>query len=333
MSTNTRFEYLFQKYLDHLCTDSERLELMAMIDDEANEQQLSLLMELAWDNQESTIALSQQRARELFAQVINNNNRTVNEDAAPRNRSWFKWAAAAVAALGIAISAVYFSADKTHTAPALLAKTTTEHQLIKLPDGSTVVLNKSSYLTYPAGFTGKTREVNLVGEGYFDIRHDAAHPFIVHTGKLFTTVLGTAFNIKAYSQEKNITVTVTRGKVSVSNSQQVLGVITPNQQIAFDKNAQNMVQLNVNSEKVVEWQSKDLFLTDVTMLQAAQTLEQRFNVKITFANDAVKNCRFTGTFLHGEKFTDILQVICDFNNATSKAVDAEHYIINGAGCP
>lgn len=68
---------------------------------------------------------------------------------------------------------------------------------LTLPDGTTVVLQANSRLRYPEKFTGNTREITLSGEAYFDVAHDAQKPFIIHTGKIRTTVLGTAFKISA----------------------------------------------------------------------------------------------------------------------------------------
>jgi transmembrane sensor len=77
---------------------------------------------------------------------------------------------------------------------------TKRHYLSKntLPDGTTVVLNKKSKLSYPVEFTGSTREVFLTGEAFFDVAHNPSKPFKVHTGVFVTKVLGTAFSIKAY---------------------------------------------------------------------------------------------------------------------------------------
>src|SRR5688572_8298430 len=106
-------------------------------------------------------------------------------------------------------------------------------QFLRLPDGSTVLLNEGSKLEYPITFSGDTREVFLQGEGYFDIQHNPSKPFVVKTANVTTTVLGTAFNVKAFPSEKHITVTVTRGKVKVSKDEKVLGVITHDQQITI----------------------------------------------------------------------------------------------------
>lgn len=69
---------------------------------------------------------------------------------------------------------------------------------MRLPDGSTVLLNEGSELSYSTSFGKQAREVTLTGEGYFDVQHNLSKPFKVLTGNVTTTVLGTAFNIKAY---------------------------------------------------------------------------------------------------------------------------------------
>lgn len=331
--SNKKVEQLYQKYISESCTPEEHLELMMLINNGNDDEDLKLLMDKYWEEHKDTFELNPHKANHIFKQITYGADIIDIKQPKRFANRWYKWATAAAIVIFAGMALMFYNKKVSRVdALVLQANATQEHQLIKLADGSTVVLNNNSSLKYPQTFNGDKREVTLIGEGYFDIKHDAGHPFIVHTGKLITTVLGTAFNIKAYKDEKNITVTVTRGKVSVSDENKVLGVITPNQQLSFNKVQDNAIQVAVNSTQTVEWQSKDLFFEDLTMQEAVSDLEQRFNVKITFANDAVKKCRFTGTFLHGEKLKDILQVICDFNNATYKTTDDGSIVINGPGC-
>ncbi|BAU56065.1 FecR family protein [Mucilaginibacter gotjawali] len=203
---------------------------------------------------------------------------------------------------------------------------------VLLADGSKIEVNSLSVLKYPLKFDAKTREVYLSGEAYFDIQHDASKPFIIHTGKVVTTVLGTAFNIKEDKKEHTIVVTVTRGKVSVANGNQPLGVITPNQQISFNEISLQHSQKNVDAEKAIAWLESNLHFNNVTFADAANQLQQRFKVNISFANDKVKNCRFTGTAIKAEKLDEILNIICMFNNATYKTRPDGSIVIDGPGC-
>jgi len=204
---------------------------------------------------------------------------------------------------------------------------------IILSDGSRIWVNAGSELKYPQSFDGKIREVFLTGEAYFDIHHDTAKPFIVHTGSLITTVLGTAFNIKALKPAEAVIVTVTRGKVSVANGTQLLGYLTPNRQLTFDKLNQQSFQKVVNANEVIAWQREgEIHFDDITFGEAANQLEQRFKVSISFKTEKVKNCRFSGTALQGKNLEQILKIICAFNNASYYRNQDGNIIVEGQGC-
>ncbi len=87
---------------------------------------------------------------------------------------------------------------------------------IKLPDGTTVWVNSDSKIWYADNFNNTTREVWLSGEAFFDVKHDAHHPFIIHTDKINITDLGTAFNVKSYANDPDIETSLIRGKIDVS---------------------------------------------------------------------------------------------------------------------
>lgn len=100
-----------------------------------------------------------------------------------------------------------------------------EDTQVTLPDGTHVWLNSDSQLQYPSKFTGDDRKVQLSGEAYFEVHHDPYHPFIVETNYLSATVLGTEFNVRAYTR-KDANVVLVNGRVAVgalgSNRQQIL---------------------------------------------------------------------------------------------------------------
>jgi len=239
--------------------------------------------------------------------------------------------AAVVAAMLLLALGVYLERPKQVQLTALNVALNQKSQVV-LADGSKVWVNSKSTLRYPKVFEGKTREVYLSGEAYFDIEHDATKPFIIHTGKIVTTVLGTAFNIKVDSLQHTVVVTVTRGKVSVASGNHLLGVITPNQQISVNTISQQKLQRDVDAGQAIAWQQNAISFNDITFADAAAQLQQRFKVKISFANDKVKNCRFTGSALKEEKLDQILKVICTFNNATYQTKADGSIVIDGPGC-
>jgi ferric-dicitrate binding protein FerR (iron transport regulator) len=182
-----------------------------------------------------------------------------------------------------------------------------------------VILSAGSKLNYPSSFDGlKKREVFLDGQAFFDIKHNASRPFIVYTGKLKTEVLGTAFNIKAIPGEADITVTVTRGKVKVMDQDKMLGIITPDQQITYSKEKVGAVTKRVNSDSLFNWKEQDLRCNDLTIAEAAELLEKRYNVKITISDQSITSQRFTTTFGKNDSFEQVLKSICVFNGLSYK---------------
>lgn len=192
-----------------------------------------------------------------------------------------------------------------------------ENRLIQLPDGSTVILRPGAKLNYPSSFDGLARrEVYLDGQAYFDIKHNSLKQFIIHTGKLKTIVLGTAFEINAWSDNSSIQVTVSRGKVRVEDhNNRTIGIITPNQQITYDKISKNIVQKVVNAPEYLEWKEQDLLLSDVTVAEAAKLLESRYKVEIVISDDSIRSKRFTTIVRKGETLDQILKSISEFNEA------------------
>jgi transmembrane sensor len=186
---------------------------------------------------------------------------------------------------------------------------------VVLKDGSRVILSYGSKLTYAPGFA--KREVYLSGKAYFDIKHDAARPFIVHTGNVFTTVLGTAFNIEALPGDKTITVTVTRGKVKVNDENKLIGVIVPNQQIIYNKNVERSTKNHITAAVFTGWTTENnLYLEDVSVAEAVRLFEERFKVKIVFGDDSIKNKHFTTSFDSAASLDQALRSTCAFNDAT-----------------
>lgn len=272
----------------------------------------------------------QQWLDEVFADVETDIDKEVPViTMRPRHLLWRVAAAAAILLVGLSLIWQLMPGPAQLT---ILQTATNEKKQIELSDGSKIWLNARTELKYPQKFAGKTREVFLTGEAYFDIKHDSHKAFIVHTGNLVTTVLGTAFNIKAGQKDNLITVTVTRGKVSVSEGKRLLGFITPNQQISYNKLNKMPAKVQVNAAAVIAWQESDIRFEDITFEDAAKTLTDRFHVKIIFANDQIKSCRFSGAALSGKNIDQILKVLCAFNNATYQHNKDGSIYIKGKGC-
>jgi ferric-dicitrate binding protein FerR (iron transport regulator) len=180
---------------------------------------------------------------------------------------------------------------------------------VVLPDGTKVKLNVETTLTYPTAFLSKNREVSVEGEAYFDVTHDAQHPFIVKTGNLNVRVLGTKFNLKAWKDEPLVQVTLEEGKVEAGFDAQPFHTLTPNQQLTFDKTLQTVVTHDVQAGYFTAWQEGKLYFNRMTMEQIARQLERQFNVHIYIESAPLKQTLFTGDFVRRENLEQILKVM------------------------
>lgn len=180
---------------------------------------------------------------------------------------------------------------------------------LTLPDGSIVILNGGSTLSYPSRFASNKREIQLEGEAFFDVKKDSDAPFIVQSGKINVKVLGTSFNIEAYQDDETIKVTLERGKVCIETPDPDKSLtLTPNQQAVYNKNTSQLTKTDVNVKETIAWKSNILYFNGIPLKQIARKLERQFNTHITIESEELKNTLFTGEFTEDETIDDILTV-------------------------
>jgi len=207
------------------------------------------------------------------------------------------------------------------------------NRFVLLPDSSRVVLRAGSKLTYPSNFEGQTREVSLEGEAYFDIKHKQGRPFIIHTGEVRTTVLGTAFTIKYPRAGKQVEVLVERGRVRVEDRKQVFAELTADQKIDIDELAVKPAVEKINVQSALNWKQQDMAFDALPFGTIAKGLEKRYGVRLHFANQTLENCPVSGKFTGSETIDEVLLNICATRNATYRKTGEGQYEIQGAGCP
>ena len=169
-----------------------------------------------------------------------------------------------------------------------------------LPDGTKVWLNSSSYLRYPNLFSGQTREVTLDGEAYFKVTENTKKPFIVHSGNSSVKVLGTEFNMDAYSSNGFIATTLVNGSIQFNyqneddTSSSV--IIEPNEQIYFDKKTSQTQVSEAYIPKDIAWKNGQIILKETPLSEILWILSKRFNVEFTIKDPAFYKHSFTGVF-------------------------------------
>lgn len=228
-----------------------------------------------------------------------------------RSRKYRIWLAAASTVVVFLASGWMASALRPD--PEMLVRSNTWEKVnsLTLADGTQLTLNRGAQLIYPERFTGRQREIFLSGEAYFEVAHDASHPFIVRAGDLKIKVLGTKFNVEAYPDSETITTTLIEGSVEVESQLSHRSMrMVPNQQLAYDTRSGEM-QLSMleESEETVRWTDNVWILHQTPFSEVCKRLERMFNVKIVILNDTLVDKSFTGEFRYGDSLESILEVI------------------------
>ena len=185
-----------------------------------------------------------------------------------------------------------------------------EKKIVSLPDGSRVVLNSESKLTYYSDFI-HNRSINLEGEGFFDVVKDEAHPFTVLTRNISTTALGTSFNIRAYGEVPDIQVSLASGKVRVENTNdKKLIEIDPGEAVDFSTQRQTLHKKQIDISKVLNWKEGILHFDKVPFNQVILELERWYGVKLSISGtNKVPDYKCTGTFKQHEYLSNVLNVL------------------------
>ncbi|HEY0176676.1 MAG TPA: FecR family protein, partial [Pedobacter sp.] len=206
---------LLKKYAGNNCTPEEMEQVRHILRSGQYEEEWSVIIQEE-ANEDPEITGAGFDAERLFKRI--------NSTIEPRKKIIpYQWAAGIAAALLISLSIGYLSLNKDlfKTDPVYFARQITkagEQKIITLTDGSRIILNNASKLTYPSVFSRNKREVYLSGEAFFDVKHDSSRPFLVHASHLKVQVLGTSFNIKSYQADHHTTVSVATGKVGVNSN-------------------------------------------------------------------------------------------------------------------
>ena len=169
---------------------------------------------------------------------------------------------------------------------------------IELPDGTNVVLNSASQLSYLNNFGEKVRRVQLNGEAYFKVAHDEKHAFIVQIGDLEVKVLGTSFNISAYKDDKEITVVLLEGKVGVY-AQERSHIMKPGDKIEYNKITHQIKTTQVHPTDYIEWTKGNMYFEKESLENIMKTLSRIYDVEIRFDSGKLPKEYFTGTIPGG----------------------------------
>ncbi len=205
-------------------------------------------------------------------------------------------------------------------------------QLITLTDGSEIWVNKNSSLTYDANSFSQNRHVELKGEGYFEIKPNTAYPFTVKAGNSITTVVGTSFNIDASDPLSEVALVVVTGKVKFGpsdDSSLALELQKGDKGILDVKNG-SLNRAKEDGTNFLAWKTDALVFENKLLSSVIADCEKYFNVSIKVDQQAILNCRYTGTF-DSPDLDHVLTILSSTLNLSFKTENDVVYL-DGEGC-
>ncbi len=279
---------------------------------------------------ESDIEITQSR-------IFENVKRSMNFRS--NNFRIYRLGAAAAITLFIAVSAVFIFFQSQNTMQYISAENIRAR--VELPDGSEIILNENSSITYPKKFSGGIRKIQLKGEAFFKIYRDTTKPFIVSVNDLDIRVLGTMFNVNAKNKHNEIKVTVEEGSVAIL--QKDVDFVSPKTAIAVLGAEEQLVyrgameftekfKLEKNLlDTELQWRDEKLIFRGSSLYEITETLEAWYNVEFKFLNPTLKGCTYTANFDSSLPLRNILELLkgaqdFDYN------IDDRIIFINGLSC-
>lgn len=303
-----RYENLLAAYFADQLTDEERAEFLSLLDTDNEFATRFREMEQAYV---AACIPAFEKTREADYQRLESR-------ILPRRRIISLWRPLAIAAslaavisLGAALFANYKYQDaerflRTADATTIAATRGTGTETV-LPDGTHVCLNAGSSLSFGRRFGRQGRDVQLDGEGYFEVAHDAAKPFRVHAGNTCVTVKGTVFNVRSYADEPEISVSLLEGSVLLTAPSGEVTLQPGN--CAVVSRESGKIRMEKAHPAVSGWTKGKIVFTDKSIPEILGYIQRNYGVRFVYEEGLFRDERFTGIISSSLSIDEILTYI------------------------
>ena len=324
---------LLARYLSGECTGEEKNGIEAWMDSDPDNRLLMQQMQAVWDAPEPAqeeIDVQQlwqrvadqaglygeSRSRGFADRVRGAAGKLVSNwrflpEAAPVYRYATTAALAVVLLLLITRLGNWFPWKTEGTQWATLEVSRGQRSQLGLSDGSRVILDAGTKLRYPVRFRGRTREVFLEGEGYFEVVGNEYRPFVVHASDALIQVLGTKFNVRAWEPDQTVQVAVSEGRVSLraeSSPEDEGVVIHEGEGSVMAAEGRPTEPVKVNVDEKLSWMQNEIIFRDVALREVLAQVERWYDLNFQLAVPAVATEHVT-IHLHRHSVEDVLELI------------------------
>ncbi len=272
---------LIGKFLSGEATVSEAEELMNWRKEDPKNEEEYLLVLATWGHSFNEIDQFEKVKEEAFEEV----QATINQTKGGRSFSLYMLTGVA-AMLLMALGIVYFSGILETESPEMISVNSGGlKKEIALPDGTKVLLNKASEISYRKNFEGAVRDVSFKGEAYFEVAKNPNKPFVIKAGNSKTRVLGTAFNLNT-TNEESIQIIVTEGQVQFSDlAEQQKEFLQVGEKAELKTASLKIVKEKVTDENAMAWKTGKLKFNQTKLADAVKLLNDYYGVSITYERE------------------------------------------------
>lgn len=292
-------EEIILKYLENKLSQAEEVQLRDWLEENALNRQVFENLVSQWKLSEQQIEQSKQN---VWKRVMTEGSRKEK----PTFAFWkiiYRVAAILILTFGLIYMVMmndHWNGDHQQVQSVFIEKEASFGLKLtfELPDGSIVKLNSGSKLIYPQVFAAHSRQVQLIGEAFFDVARDSQRPFEIESGELKVAVIGTSFNVKSYPDDDHLSVAVRTGKVAVSsdlNQEQVL--LAPAQSFHYDRQEKSFEQKSVEDDEIVfGWMEQTLIFKDQPLDEILKLVSRWYDVKVEVSETVNQKREFTAKY-------------------------------------
>ena len=298
---------LFEQYLSNRASAEDRERLLRFI---RNDEQIAgwLRAELEYSDGAMSALMRERVLGNIYGQASKPSPALV-----VKNRRW-SVAAVVTVLVALSVAVTWMVGVRKQQSPEqpiasgdiVVSTGMGEHSRVTLPDGTALTLNALTTVRYNT--QGNKRHAQVDGEAYFEVARDEKHPFVVQAAEADITCLGTAFNVRNYADEKNVSVVLSEGKVRVKAKDADL-TMEPGSRVLMDRRTLALSKHTVNASDYTAWLSGEVKYNNQTLEDIAAELSRNYNIKLVITSDELKHERFTGYLGHAS-LRNILDVMC-----------------------
>ena len=304
MTQTTESENLIARYLNGTVSGEEEAALLQWINESAENKNTFLTVKDTWDASRKASERGDEELLRFYKNQLHKKRKTGSV-------AWISGlVAAAVLVIGLVFGGAlqgYLGSQKGSAEKFLVPKGSRSQ--VVLTDGTVVNLNSESELLLCKDFSERKREVILKGEGFFEVKSDKRHPFLVKTEKFDIKVTGTKFNVSSYSVDRKIYTTLVEGQIQLTTRTNKTYILKPGEKLNFNQETMEATVEYADLESEQAWVKGEFIFKNIPFPDLINRLERWYDVKLTYSGQEFDEMVYSGKFKNQETIWQVLDAL------------------------